>query len=447
MLILEEPSLFYVHGDEGRTLKKNGLMVTQLQSALGRGFDQKRLKRQADGSFKPQVNFSGHTFVTRLVSWVLPKTQYEKAPHVFEEAMVHFAQDLRALEVEGIRDPFTGEFFRIVFLGCKGDWPYLAKAGMLKRSYNTAAKRGSNDKVHGVCHLCMAGFPGLPAEEIDTVQPAWRVLVGVAPPWRTTPPLVRYLLHDESNPATFFCADLWHTVHLGFGRSWVSSIVNLALTVLPQSNLDLKWQFLTEHYHAWCQENHAQTHVSKVSSYLMSYDDKTGKQGRWHKGALTCNFCKWLLRLLKEIPPNDSGRLQLCRSATAKLNAMFSNFYQGGFFLEKSEAMYASGCGLEFLATYAFLARKMFENNQPSLFPLYTKLHAMHHMILKVRDEALQFGFAQNPMGCSCQMDEDVVGRISRLSRRVSIRTVMVRTMNRYLIGCHSAWVDSGLIR
>ena len=70
---------FFCHGDEGRTLKKNGLMVTQLQSALGKGFDNKRLKRDAAGSLKPQVNFAGHTFANRFVSWVMPKTVYEKS--------------------------------------------------------------------------------------------------------------------------------------------------------------------------------------------------------------------------------------------------------------------------------------------------------------------------------------------------------------------------------
>lgn len=32
----------YLHGDEGRTLKKSGLMVTSIQSALGYGFSPKR---------------------------------------------------------------------------------------------------------------------------------------------------------------------------------------------------------------------------------------------------------------------------------------------------------------------------------------------------------------------------------------------------------------------
>ena len=52
----------FVHGDEGRTLKRNGLMVTTLQSILGQGFDRKRLKRPRD-DMKLHVNFKGHTFI------------------------------------------------------------------------------------------------------------------------------------------------------------------------------------------------------------------------------------------------------------------------------------------------------------------------------------------------------------------------------------------------
>ena len=74
----------------------------------------------------------------------MPKTLYEKKPHIFEAAMDLFAQNLRDLQVRGIRDPFTGETFRIAILGCKGDWPYLQKAGNLNRCYNTAAKRGDS---------------------------------------------------------------------------------------------------------------------------------------------------------------------------------------------------------------------------------------------------------------------------------------------------------------
>lgn len=62
---------FFIHGDEGRTLKRGGILVTSLQSALGRGFDEKRIK--LDDSAEPlRVNFAGHFFTTRLLVSAIP---------------------------------------------------------------------------------------------------------------------------------------------------------------------------------------------------------------------------------------------------------------------------------------------------------------------------------------------------------------------------------------
>lgn len=437
----------YIHGDEGRTLKKSGLMVTSVQSCLGQGFDKKRLKRDVKGNIKPQVNFSGHTYTNRFVNFVMPKTLYDKKPDIYHQALEVFSQSLQSLFADGIKDPFTGEVYRFVVLACKGDLPYLCKAGMLKRAYNTAAKKGDSDKLHGVCHLCLAGFPQFPAEQLSTCNPAWLATVGVRVPWVTAPPFIRFLMHDMSNPAEFFRPDLFHAVHLGFGRSWVASIIHLVLDVLEQTNLDAKWKFLTDHYIQWCRQRKTQAHVSKITGYLMSYDDKTGKQGRWHKGALTTNFCRWILKLLGDIPADNAGYLAMCRKATAKLNAMFTTFYQGGFFLDQNESIYAAQCAMEFLSTYEHLAEIMFSLKRPALFPLYPKLHLMHHMTIQLQESANSFGFAENPMACSCQLDEDVIGRVSRLSRRVSIRLTMLRTIGRYLIGCYSAWKAAGLFQ
>ena len=436
----------YIHGDEGRTLKKSGLMVTSIQSVLGQGFDSKRLKRDVSGFLKPQVNFAGHTFTSRFVSFVMPKALYGKKPNIYHAALDLFAQNLAGLLTAGVRDPYTNEVYKFVVLGCKGDLPYLAKSGCLNRTFNTGAKKGNSTKNHGVCHLCLAGYPEFPAEDIGSLQPAWINTMGVALPWSSTPPFIKHLCYDAIDPANFFALDLWHCVHLGFGRSWVASVIFLVLDVLPLSNLDQKWKFLTGHYFQWCRDHKKQTHVSKVTPYLMSYDDKTGKQGRWHKGALTTNFCGWLLKLLRDIPADNAGYLARCRVATGNLNAMFECFYQAGFFLNKEECTYSTDCGTNFLTTYAYLAEQQFEQGQPSLFPLYPKLHFMHHMMLKTREEGQRLGFSQNAMACSCQMDEDVIGRVSRISRRVSIRTTMERTMGRYLVGCYAAWATAGMV-
>ena len=62
---------FAIHGDEGRTLKKQALMVTSIQSCLGNGFDEKRVARDgADRKLK--VNFVSHSYTHRFVTSVIP---------------------------------------------------------------------------------------------------------------------------------------------------------------------------------------------------------------------------------------------------------------------------------------------------------------------------------------------------------------------------------------
>eukprot|EP00438_Fugacium_kawagutii_P023150 Skav208959 [mRNA] locus=scaffold1580:286172:287947:+ [translate_table: standard] len=437
----------YIHGDEGRTLKKSGLMVTSIQSCLGKGYDPKRLKTDSFGNIIPQVNFSGNTLTTRLVSFVVPKTLYDKKPDLYLKACEEFAKSLKSLLLDGVKDEQTNETYRFIVLGCKGDLPYLAKTGLLTRTFNTGAKRGSSKKHHGVCHLCLAGFPDFPAEDIASDKPAWLSTMGVKLPWDRTPPFLRHLHHDTFDAASFFCADLWHCIHLGVGRSWVASVINLLLSELPQSNLDLKWEFLTSHYHRWCRANKVQAHISKVTGYLMSYDDKTGKTGRWHKGSLTTNMCKWLCKLLSDVPSDQDGYLSMCKRATQQLNAMLKCFYEGDFFLSKQECLDSASLGSAFLRTYYFLAEKQYELNKPSMFPLYPKLHLLHHCVLRLASDGHRHACSQNPMATGCQMDEDCIGKLSRLSRRVCIRTTMERTMQRYMVACNTAWRDAGLLR
>ena len=270
---------------------------------------------------------------------------------------------------------------------------------------------------------------------------------GIVRPWKDTPPILQSQLSEGGNPEAFFYADAWHTVHLGVGKSFVASTIHLVLDVLPQSNLDLKWEYLTAHYLSWCRANQKQTHVSKITRTLMCYNDRSGVKGAWHKGSLTTNFMKWLLRLIRDVPADPQGLLVLCQCAATRLNAFFSCCYQGGFFLDRAESLYAASCLLEFGASYMKLAKAQFQVQRPYLFPLFPKLHSLNHCMVQMKHDADAHGYSQNPMATSCQMDEDAIGKLSRLSRRVSIRKAMIRTLGRYLIGAKKAWEVAGLIR
>ena len=136
-----------------------------------------------------------------------------------------------------------------------------------------------------------------------------------------------------------------------------------------------------------------------------------------------------------------------CRAATFHLNGLFRCFYRAPAFLSANECSWVAEQGLQFLRTYSSMALQQYQSNRQYLFPLYPKLHIFHHLVLEVKCNGEQVGLSANPLMTSCQMDEDLVGRTSRLSRRVSIRQVAQRSLDRFLIGAYAAYVKAGLLK
>ena len=190
----------------------------------------------------------------------------------------------------------------------------------------------------------------------------------------------------------------------------MASTVQLILHQLPQSNLDEKWEALTEHYLTWCTRNHRQSHVARITPYLMSYHDSGGAMGNWHKGALTTNYMFWLVDILGEVSNDEAGLLVKIRSATYRINAMFSVLFRSEAFLSESESSFVAEQGLRFLECYYMLANEMYRQRKPFLWPLYPKLHSFHHLMLDVKYSGERSKLAINPLLHSCQMDEDLVG-------------------------------------
>ena len=96
--------------------------------------------------------------------------------------------------------------------------------------------------------------------------------------------------------------------------------------------------------------------------------------------------------------------------------SMFSVPYKAGAFLTEEECSFIS------TRCYASLAEVMFRATKHWCFPLYPKLHIFHHIMLGVKFKGESAHTCCNPMMFGTQMDEDVVGETSSLSRRVNIR-------------------------
>ena len=450
--LFEDPSFdpattigMYLHGDEGRTLKKSALMVTSLQSILGWGFDKKRLKRPRHER-SLQINFAGHTYTTRFVVSVMPKSFYASDPEVFHDMMEELSKELSDILKTGILDRATGITYRVCLLGVKGDMPYLQKCGRLKRSWNTTVKRGAARKAPpGVCHLCLAGTNNYPCEDTSH-DPAWRDTIAVRDPFDQLPAPLKFLPYDRNDRGSYFKPDLWHCIHLGVGKSYVASTLQLALLVVPANNNDERFAWLSEHYTAWCRSERTSCHVSKISAYLVSYNDATGATGNWSKGALTRNLMKWLVPLLTDLPQDSQGLLHRAREGARDLNAALSFLYNAPLWLDQEECKFVYSRGMNFLQTYSALAGDCFRQNKYHLYPLYPKLHAVHHVWLLISQDGDSVGYAMNPLTASCQQDEDIVGKVSRTSRRVNVRMVIQRTLQRYLMASYKVWFDAKII-
>lgn len=437
-----------IHGDEGRTLKRHGIMITCFQSALGEGFDSKRLLRRNVVGGRLKMNYAGHSFTHRYLMSAMPKVCYENDPDIFHQVMERIAISFKSLFEQGVRDPVSGHVYRIAIIACKGDAPYLVKLGRFYRAYNTTAKRGDERAPpKGVCHRCLAGCNGFPAEDIGRDNPTWLRTEGVKNPWLETPAVVRHLCHDPSDPSSMFQSDIWHVVHLGFGRTWIASMMIIILEVVPAPNLESKWAWLTNDYKSWCTGQRRQKHISGITPYLMSYGDKTGAMGNWHKASLTTNFFRWVPDLLAKLPADVNQYLPQCRIATIAMNELFSVLFQSDVFLVRHECDYVSSRGLFFLRQYQVMANALFRAGKPWGFPLYPKLHAFHKQMIHLKRDGSENGFSINPLLYCCQVDEDSVGRVSRLSRRVNIRKCMVRTFDRWLVAAFTAFNKAGILK
>ncbi|CAE7257460.1 unnamed protein product, partial [Symbiodinium necroappetens] len=444
---VQNTAALYIHGDEGRTLKKAALMIMGFQSCLGYGcsVNGRTRKRKADGDIGFQVNYAGHSYTTRFVTNMMSKQVTESS---FDMAAEELAKDLSQCLLTGYT--YGGVTYRFCVVACKGDWPFLLRAGHLNRHFSRSIKKlGNEARGKGVCHLCMAGTENYPAEECGYTDPKWLETVPAPPPWPRTPPLLRHLACSRTDPGTFFQPDLWHTVHLGIGKSFAASCITMLILTLPAYcclTMEKRWETVSADYVSWCKANKRQAFITKIGPSLVNYGDSSGAVGGWHKGVLTTNLLLWLDCVLSQNTCLGEKKVIVAARAAQCINSMFRFLYTAGAFLSMNEGAYVSKQGLLFLRSYCELAQIFYSEGKPGLYPLIPKLHSMDHLMLRVYFDSHRCGFSCNPLATGCQQDEDVVGRVSRVSRRVSIRRVIRRTFERYLAGSFAVWLESGLL-
>eukprot|EP00439_Symbiodinium_sp_Y106_P035312 s2799_g4.t1 len=459
---------FCVHGDEGRGLKKTNTCILTIESIFGletgvnvatgthynccrccseRGVDlTAQCKTEAGpGVEQPwtafqEVNQRQHSFLTKFLLFALPHSVY-KANNLLPSLLQQISLELRQLFYEGVWA--RGTYWFGTCIGMKGDLAWFAHVGNLKRSY----KNLSADTP--CCHECLAGTIALPFEDINK-EPVWKDSVYTVRPWSSdNPPMFKDIPFDSKQPERILRRDFFHCSKLGTFRDYCGSTVAMLcklqyFTVAGQpNNMKVLLERAHGHFRLFCAT--AGLHPALHSFTKDNFNCSSSRKYPWckTKGSDTMLLLQWLQFLTRSCmnQPREASHVDLLETmnrAACAACAWAKSLYKHGMWLTKqcAAAMYEEG--LEFLTCYNALAYECLDSIESLAFCGYAmkpKIHLLCHQLYEqlvwLRDPAVTF--IPSPLIYCCEANEDVIGKCSRIMRRVHARRAPKETLLRYL--------------
>lgn len=466
---------YYLHGDGGRTFKKDGIMICSMFPALGQGTKKKSIDMQplpgepprntkrkradsaghGDGPFSAGINLLGNSLGTRFLFTALKYEFYKDHHHRFDELVNQWALCMKGLFEDGFE--YEGETWRIQVLGLTGDAPFLREAGCHTRSFSNVRKSAKATSVlKGVCWLCDAGRTNGPSyEDVNVLTADWvRTCGPMNPlPWDTPSSLLEHLLVNQDDLASFYLPDLFHIYYLGFGKEFcASSLIYIMKTVFKMRKLESSLEPLNN-----CLQRYKVLHKKerahfgkKISLELLGY--KSGRvypSGHWSKGADTAFVAKFIDWLMVDIFSGDRGDewrsdliLGAIQAYCAAVGVFFRTLFASSYFLESADAREAILNGLDCARKFVLLAQ-LCVGKKLCLFKVTPKLHMFCHLILAMLNQyRIDQNAVINPLSSATFQCEDFVGKVARLSRRVSPKIHGTKVILRYLAAIEKCFKD-----
>ena len=163
----------------------------------------------------------------------------------------------------------------------------------------------------------------------------------------------------------------------------------------------------------------------------------------WFKGADTVCILAFLEARIREALDNLEGDSKTYFREIFKMIAAANSFmrciYYGALFLSSEERNHLLKTGYQCIDAYHKCAQHAYDM-QVTRWKYMPKFHMYGELLYKLYMEKVHDLPSCNPLAFCTQQDEDFVGRVSVISRSVSIRTVHTRTLTRYLSSLASHW-------
>lgn len=435
-----------LHGDGGKTLKKQPLEVVSLSPILGLDTHGKSLvcrcecprtysgKRKAS-PMAQRTNGRNNSYLTHYLLFAYPSKKYKKTPGLLKSLLGKISNDLGTLCERGLQ--YQGNFYNFAVLGMRGDLEYHAKSGLLKRSYMNVGHRNPIP----CCSECLAGGPGVEFEDFSR-SAAWRATLYSSAPWDGLPPFSSIPFEDWTggSAARFFKRDPLHIFRLGISRQFIaSSIVLLCIQGFfdhegDGCGIDDRLGRAYAGFMLFCDTNSLKPAGFRSFSRQKLHLPTLGSFPYIGcKGSDVPILLKWLLfftRLNLIAKPGDLTLLLISAGCDSGLG--FQGIYRHGVWLQSTCRAKLEKDLERFLGSYARLAALTYQQGY-QLYAMVPKAHALDHIKYSL-ELGNQKEFTCNPSVWDCSMSEDLVGHISRQSRRVSHVHVVANTLLAYKV-------------
>ena len=254
--------------------------------------------------------------------------------------------------------------------------------------------------------------------------------------WDNCPLFLETTPHVRLDPGSFFKLYVLHVYHLGMGRDFAASCMALLLDFYEAGSVPSAIDCMNADLKLFLTTTRRQVHFKLLSRGLLGYSgDGAFPAGHWSKAMDTPVLVEFIVWVLGRHPRKVSQDrlLQVMESAGTAIGMCMRAMLNANLWMDLDETNLVAQSGLHFLQCYGKLA-SICHARSLCKFNLTPKLHCWHHIcgnLLQLAKKKIPFTL--NPLAESCFSDEDFVGRVSRISRRVSPRPLNQRTLERYL--------------
>ena len=158
------------------------------------------------------------------------------------------------------------------------------------------------------------------------------------------------MTRPSSCPELYFHMDIWHTIHLGAGRTFAASVIVLCSALFPGTSIPSRFEQLSYHYLQFCKENKRAPYLTRITQDKVNWKKPAGN---WNKGAVTTNILYWLEALLTEFPNvAEDTVLDMCLRALQHLNRFLRMLYSCDAFIDGPLSQFLSNELRQFLQLY-----------------------------------------------------------------------------------------------